>query len=423
MIRASRTDAHAGVAVPEPPPDNPSMPSSPRPGPTLTADDRAPRTVVGTMTGTSVDGIDVAVTRIDGAGLSLQASLLALHAEPFPAGLRDRLRGAAEQRAMTAGEFARLAYDFGLFHATTIAAALAGRPADLAVVHGQTVFHGPPVSWQLLQPAPIAAALRCPVLFDLRQADLAAGGQGAPITPLADWVLFRGAADRAIVNLGGFANATFLPGDALGLHPESVRGGDLCACNQVLDAVARRALGRSFDPDGAIAASGRSDAAAVAELGAALDRQRREGRSLGTGDEAAAWVERQRTRLAPADLAASAAAAIGAAIGAALGSPPDDGGRTAFRATEAFVAGGGARHRPLVEAIARAAGVPVRSLAALGIPIEAREAVEMAVLGALSVDGVSVTLPAVTGRGPVALADGALLRPQNRVFRTPAAEA
>ena len=119
-------------------------------------------------------------------------------------------------------------------------AALEAR-ADLVVAHGQTVFHAPPASWQLLNAAPIARAVRAPVVFDLRQADLAAGGQGAPITPLADWIMLRAhgpaAAGRAIVNLGGFCNVTILPS---GAGPEGVRGMDVCPCNHLLDGVARR---------------------------------------------------------------------------------------------------------------------------------------------------------------------------------------
>src|SRR5690606_34298498 len=90
---------------------------------------------------------------------------------------------------------------------------------DLVAVHGQTVHHEPPVSWQLVNPWPIAQYADCPVVTDLRGADLAAGGQGAPITPIADWLLFRdrregagGRQTRVVVNLGGFCNITLLPG-------------------------------------------------------------------------------------------------------------------------------------------------------------------------------------------------------------------
>lgn len=362
---------------------------------------RAPRTrhVVGVMTGTSMDGLDAALVRVNGRGLALTATLLRHESSDFPPALRQALRAAAEQQAMTSGSLATLARDFALFHGEAIGALLraAACRADLIVAHGQTVFHAPPVSWQLLQPAPIVAALGVTTVCDLRQADLAIGGQGAPITPLADWVLFRGERDRAIVNLGGFCNITLVP---RGCAPEAIRGADVCACNQVLDAVARDALGSPFDTDGAAAARGRPDTIAVDGLVAILRAQRGAGRSLGTGDEAGAWVSRERQRLSPDDVAASAAEAVGRVIGEAP--------RAAGFGTDAevFLAGGGARHRPLAAAIARSSGATVRPLDAIGVPIDAREAMEMAILGVLAEDEVAITLAGVTGRGPVRVCDG-----------------
>lgn len=357
------------------------------------------RLVVGTMTGTSIDGLDVALVRVGGRGLALRAKLVRHESADFPEELRRSLRSAAEQSPMTAGEFAALAREFAAFHASIIGRLLrnAGCGADLVVAHGQTVFHAPPTSWQLLQPAPIVAALGITTVCDLRQADLAQGGQGAPITPLADWVLFRGERDRAIVNLGGFCNVTMLP---RGAGPEGVRGADVCACNQVLDAVAREALGTPYDADGAAAARGSADGPAVERLCHLLRGQRGGRRSLGTGDEAVAWVRDERRRLGPADLAASAALAVGTVIGEA----PRAAGFGAD--AEMLLAGGGARHRPLVAAIARSSGATVRALDAVGVPIEAREAMEMAVLGALAEDGVPITLAAVTGRLATPARDG-----------------
>ena len=117
------------------------------------------------------------------------------------------LRRAADGELMTAGDLGRLALELGERLAEATEATAAGLGAvDLVAVHGQTIVHRPPVSWQLVNPAPVAARLACPVVFDLRQADLAAGGQGAPITPIADWVIFRApGVRRAIVNLGARA--------------------------------------------------------------------------------------------------------------------------------------------------------------------------------------------------------------------------
>ena len=367
------------------------------------------RLVLGAMTGTSIDGIDLAIARIEGAGLSMRATLVAERSAPLGL-LAERLRAAANQLPMTAGEFAAIARDLGMLHAQESIELLrtAGIPRiDLAALHGQTVFHRPPESWQLLNAHPVALALQCDVVFDLRGADLALGGQGAPLTPLADWVLFRTIHKRAIINLGGFANATFLPADDGRTHAQQVaaiRGWDLCACNQLLDHAARLTIGKPFDAEGAVAATGTRNPSAFTEL-CALLAPRADGRSLGTGDEFFAWVDRHSLQLAPADLLATAADATGDVIGAAL---------RASEVHEAVVAGGGARHARLCAAIEGASNCKVTSSVDLGVPVSSREALEWAILGALAADGLDIALPDVTQRSsPELLPSGTWIRSGN----------
>lgn len=346
------------------------------------------------MTGTSIDGIDAALVRIEGGELMTRATLVR-HISQSLGDIGPRLRAAADQQPMTAGDFARLAWEFGELHARVIGELASHSGVDLICVHGQTVFHQPPISWQLVNPAPIARRFACPVVSGLRQADLAAGGQGAPITPIADWILFRDAHKRrAIVNLGGFCNVTILPAqEAL----NEIRGFDVCACNQILDAVARRALSQPFDEGGAAASRGRATPQAVEALRALLERQRAAKRSLGTGDEAAHWVNNQlQVGLKPQDIAASAVHTIAMCIGDSL---------KAHDVDEIVLAGGGTRNIALVNEIARASDSAVVTSDALDVPIEAREAMAFAILGALCADGVAITLPQVTGcrePGPVA---------------------
>ncbi|HBS28150.1 MAG TPA: hypothetical protein DEB06_01575 [Phycisphaerales bacterium] len=344
------------------------------------------RTAVGCMTGTSIDALDAALVELRGSGLGLRVSVRATASWALGP-LGDDLRRAASGQPAPAGFFASLSRRFGEFHAERLGAwldALSGAP-DLVCVHGQTVFHAPPDSWQLIDASPIVRRVGAPTVFDLRRADLSCGGQGAPITPIADWVLFRDdRSARAVVNLGGFCNITRL---GAGGGPETVRGSDVCACNQVLDAIARSGLGAPFDEGGRAASSGSPHEGASSELGAVLGAQRAGRRSLGTGDEAGRWVERWGGSLRAADLAASACAAIGREIGGAIGA-----------CDEALLGGGGVRNRALVGAIASAApGVRVRTTDELGVPAPFRESVAMAVLGALCADGVAITLPAVTG--------------------------
>lgn len=358
------------------------------------------------MTGTSIDGLDCALVAIEGDGPAMRARVVEFAERPLGA-LREGLRRMADQGAMTAGDVARLALAFGELHAEAVADLLKGRRADLVAVHGQTVFHAPPASWQLINPWPIAARVGLPVVFDLRGADLAAGGQGAPITPIADWVLFRDATPRAIVNLGGFCNITLLPPTSGEAAPESaktrmmeqverIRGFDVCACNHVLDLVARRALGRAFDEDGAAAMRGTPHADAANDLRDRLARQATSGRSLGTGDEAAAWVEAWQPRLKGDDLAATATEGVARAIAARL--PAD---------AEIVVAGGGARNRALLRRLGTAAARSLRATDELGIPTQAREAACIAVLGALAQDRVPLTLRGATTRGERCAAAGA----------------
>ncbi len=297
---------------------------------------------------------------------------------------------------MTAGDIAKLSHEFGLLHAHAVRE-LAGRDKlDLVCVHGQTVFHKPPLGWQLLNPWPIAREVKAPVLFDLRGADMAAGGQGAPITPIADALLLRHHAELAggfvVVNLGGFANATRVPAGACasdaGDWTQAVRGLDICACNQLLDRIARDLLGVPFDEGGRIAGRGKPDPSAASDL---LDAFRGHGgatRSLGTGNETFDWIESAKNRLSGPDLAASACEAIAHAIV-----------ERCRGAHAILLAGGGARNATLVSAIKRGAGCTSAVLPSdhFGVPGEFREAIEFAVLGALCQDGVPITLPAVTG--------------------------
>lgn len=335
------------------------------------------------MTGTSLDAIDVACVEMHGHGLDVRPRLLRTTSTPLGA-LADRLRGLAAQHPHTAGEIAAIADDFSRAHVGAIRTAAEDRFLDLIAVHGQTIYHAPPLSWQLLRPSVIAHALRTDVVFDLRAADLAAGGQGAPITPAADWILFRSAAEsRTVVNLGGFCNFTHMP--AAG-PLTAVTGGDICLCNQMLDAIARRFLNNPYDENGRLAAAGRCDPRVFDEITAWLGGQSRSGRSLGSQDESLAVLSRRLDTVSPSDLARTACAAVAETIAARLP-----------HADRVLLAGGGARNPVLVQEIRERCAAPCESTDDHGFPADARESVAMAVLGTLSADHVPITLPQITG--------------------------
>lgn len=361
------------------------------------------RRVIGCMTGTSLDGIDCALIEVDGHGLAMKPRFIRGTSGSL-GDLAPRLRALAEQKPMTAGEIAALSREFALLHARAVNALLEGDRGgcDLIAIHGQTVFHSPPVSWQLFNPAVLAHETGIDVVCDLRAADLAAGGQGAPITPLADWIWFRSPTERRVIlNLGGFANATILPRDAGPGSVADIRGMDICACNHVLDGVARIALGKPYDEGGAAAAAGTINPLGRDELLSVLSRQASGGRSLGTGDEvlgAGGWLDRHGAALADTDLCASACAAVGGVIGRELAASATSPSGAISRV---LVAGGGSANKTLMRHISASLAqvspsVRVESTDAHALPGAFREAAEMAVLGALCADGVPITLPGVT---------------------------
>lgn len=371
------------------------------------------RLVVGCMSGTSADGIDAAAVRIGGHGLDAVHEPVAFASVPYGT-LAERVRALQRGAPMTAADIASLSRELALLHAELIRgiAAQAGAP-DLVAMHGQTIHHAPPVSWQLASPAVVAAALDCDVISDLRAADLAEGGQGAPITPLADWLLMRDRRAtphaRAIINLGGFCNATIL---AAGAPPESTAGFDVCLCNQLLDHACLMRTGQPFDDGGACALRGTPDAGIAANIAGHLAAQHGQGRSLGSAHERIGLADLTAT-LSPENALATLAAAIADAVAAVVG---------AHAAREWFAAGGGTRNAALMRALTRQASLRHATLSttdALGVPSQAREAIAMAALGAAAIDGCCISLQGVTGRTARRVIDGALTR-SHRIFTIPA---
>jgi len=361
------------------------------------------RVIHGCMSGTSCDGIDVAAVAIEGHGWSMRPHFLAGTSLPYDdamQGLAARVRSALRQEPMTAGHLAQLGHDLAHAHVQVLRALARTAAAPVAIaMHGQTLYHAPPVSLQLCAPWPVAEALGVPVLHDLRGADLAAGGQGAPLTPTSDFIMYAGAAPTAVVNLGGFANATVLP--PRGVDPSAVRGFDICLCNQLLDELARTRLGQPCDWDGRAANSGKVDSAAKEDLMKFLSAQAGSGRSLGTADESVATASSMLAHLAPSDACATAVSAIAHTIVATLRD---------HSVRHLALAGGGVLNLALEGALREGLpGGPPPTAAEW--PAAYREAAAMAILGALALDGVAPGLPAVTGRRNLAGCCSTTIRP------------
>jgi anhydro-N-acetylmuramic acid kinase len=222
---------------------------------------------LGIMSGTSADGIDVAVVRISGRGAKLEN----FAAIPFSAGVREAILRLGEGRAVTAGEISQLNFLLGkTFAEAALAACRKFRisPSQIAVIgsHGQTVFHqGTPASFcgervastlQIGDPSVIAGLTGITTVGDFRPADMAAGGQGAPLVPFVDYLMYRdGRVGRAALNIGGIANVTVIPAAA---KMEDVFAFDTGPGNMVMDALVRRfTQGKKlFDRDAEMAQRG-----------------------------------------------------------------------------------------------------------------------------------------------------------------------
>ena len=346
------------------------------------------RLVIGAMSGTSLDGIDVVLVDIVGKGLQIQVKFLKHLSFPFDDLISKRLRLVAEQNPCTAGEFASLANDLGTVYASACVTVAKEcnvfGSINLVSLHGQTLYHKPPLTLQLINAQPIAQSLGCDIVYDLRSEDVFLGGQGAPLTPLADFILFRKTDKRrAVINLGGFANVTFLPStDSV----DSVTGCDVCACNQILDYCSRKVLNKPFDSNGEISETGVVNTVAYDDLITLLQNASLFSRSLGTGDELTLWTEKHCLNLQAEDLLATAAEGIAYFIGHFVYDKAD----------EVIIAGGGSKHCRLVKALSKVIGKDVIPSDSLGIPASAREALCWAVLGCLAKDGVNVALRSVT---------------------------
>ena len=226
-----------------------------------------PMIVAGIMSGTSADGIDVAFVRIAPRKARPQLTLLAHEGFPFSAELRRAVLAAMNASSTSTAELAQLNWRLGIAYAEAVQATIKRHKltVDLVGCHGQTIYHqakpamyagrGFACTWQTGEAAVIARSLHVPVASNFRPADMAAGGQGAPLVPLLDYVLFadekRG---RVLQNIGGIANLTAIPASA---GVDRVLAFDTGPGNMVIDALMQELFGKAFDRNGAVAARGK----------------------------------------------------------------------------------------------------------------------------------------------------------------------
>lgn len=352
--------------------------------------------VAGVLSGTSADGVDVGLARLrrSGGGWEVPA-LEGFRTVPFADGLGQRVRGLLEGEGAGVREVALLHRDLGLAFGAAVrevAEAAAWTP-DLVASHGQTVWHHDgaeptgPASLQLGDPARIAEAVGCPVAADFRAADLAAGGEGAPVSAYADDLVFaRAPRPLCILNLGGIANLTWLGG-------EGALAFDTGPAGALLDGLARARLGRPLDRNGEAAARGRVQEEVVDRILRHPFIGSQPPCSTGRDAFGSAWLGAllgDLESIPTPDLLASAAEAVARHAVGGLRWLPE-------RPRQLLVAGGGVHHPGVMAALERLGGLPARPSQQVGVDPDAREALVFAVLGARLVAGEPVTRPAVTG--------------------------
>ena len=366
---------------------------------------------VGMMSGTSADGIDLAAVSIDDDTSRPRVRFLATAHRDYPAELRDRVLRAASHDAATAADLAILHAALGDAYADAARAfisALDGRP-DVIAVHGQTVAHLPDrhATLQLGDASRVALRTVVATVSDFRSADIAAGGEGAPLVPFGDHVLFANRAPIALLNLGGIANLTLISS----ARAEDVIAFDTGPANMLSDLIAQRG-GERFDEAGRTAARGRVDDTALHEALAHPYFARRAPKSTGREDFGATVADALFARVtrnggSPGDALATAIVLTARTVAEALARETPGG----VRWRELVIAGGGAHNSTLVSRLREAvAPIPVRTMDELGIPSSAREAVAFAILGAFRMRGLANTLPSATGASR-AVSGGAIHRP------------
>ncbi len=350
--------------------------------------------VAGVLSGTSADGIDVVIARITARdGVLAPPETLAFAVEPLEDELRRRARGALDARAV-----ALLSRDLGraFGRAAKRVAERAGVRLDLVASHGQTVWHhdgvepSGPATLQLGDGDCVAEEAGCAVASDFRARDVAAGGEGAPLSALADGLVFaRAPRPAAILNLGGLANLTFL-----GAEEDEILAFDTGPAGSLLDGLARRLLDRPCDHDGAAAGAGIARRELLASLLEHPYFDRRPPKSTGRDTFGESYVDtfvRHAGSARAEDVLRTGVELVATSVVLALE-------RFApARPETLLVAGGGTRNRTLMRALAERAPCRVATSDEAGVDPKAREALVFAVLGARCPLGIPSTHEGATG--------------------------
>jgi anhydro-N-acetylmuramic acid kinase len=352
--------------------------------------------VAGIMSGTSLDGIDVAIVEIRGQ----RVETLGFTSTPYPAAVRTAILGVSNRATHTA-DISRLNYRLAELYASAVRKAVQRfGPVELIGCHGQTIFHeGGSNTLQIGEPAVLAERAGVPVVSNFRGRDIAAGGQGAPLVPFVDYLLFRHPRrTRVALNIGGIANITVLPG---GCAPKDVIAFDTGPGNMVIDALVRElsAGKRNYDRGGKIAAAGNVNRRLLDDLLGDSYYRRKPPKSVGREQYGVEFVARlRRSGATLPDLVATAtvltSATIARAILSIVNGPAD------------LISSGGGCHNPQIMSHIAAflPGIALSTATDHGIDADAKEAIAFAVLAQRTWLRRPSNLPSATGaKHPVVL--------------------
>jgi anhydro-N-acetylmuramic acid kinase len=369
--------------------------------------------VAGVMSGTSADGINVALLRITGQDDTLRFKLLGHSESKYPSAIRREILGLMNSRSASVAEISRLNFLLGELYADAVITAMRKhgvRTIDLAGCHGQTIYHqgeaanflGKKIActWQLGEGAVIAARLGTPVVSDFRPADMSAGGKGAPLVPFLDYLVYRHRSrGRILQNLGGIGNLSAIPA---GSSPEKVIAFDTGPANMVIDACMERLYGKTFDVAGKVAASGKVDERVIAEILREPFFKDKPPKTAGReefGREFVSGFMKKFGRARKEDVIATATALTARSIGVALR-------KFVVKSSEAeqykdyVVAGGGAKNSTLLAMIEKevaSLGLKLRTSDEFGIPSAAKEAIAFAVMAYQTWHRRPSNIPSATG--------------------------
>jgi anhydro-N-acetylmuramic acid kinase len=364
--------------------------------------------VAGLMSGTSADGIDAAVVDIT----RQRVRLLAFDVFPYPTALRRQILRLCRPESARLDDICHYNFVLGELFAEAViklcsTSGISLSSIDLIGSHGQTIYHNPRgkryrqttirSTLQIAEPSVIAHRTGITTVADFRPRDMAAGGEGAPLVPYADYILFaHNRLPRAVQNIGGIANVTFLPS---GCTQDDIVAFDTGPGNMVIDSIIRLVSGgkKRLDGGGKMAAQGTVDKRLLNEMLRHPFLQRHPPKSTGREEFGVAFGERTYQRaakkgLADADVLATVTALTAKSIVQAyrqfLPTMPD----------EVILCGGGAHNNTLVEMLrGELPGAKMLSTDDFGISVDAKEAVSFAILAWATISGMTNSVPSATG--------------------------